>query len=209
MQLRRFSALALTLMLTGCGSITLPAAVKMNGGEVLTGTTTAALSGGTFQVKSPTGSLVCSGNYDALDTNPVLMAPVTCNDGRYGTITMTRDIANQSGIGTVRLASGETGNVAFGKAAPSVFDAAQYSATSSSPAYASAGSYGSSGSSVYSGNCPTPDSIAADGKRCGKRSAAYKPGGYSGWSPLSSGGTTYVRGHYRNGHYVRGHTRRR
>lgn len=32
--------------------------------------------------------------------------------------------------------------------------------------------------SGYTGNCPTPDSIAADGKRCGKRAASERPGGY-------------------------------
>lgn len=66
---------------------------------------------------------------------------------------------------------------------------------------------------TYTGNCPTPESIAADGSRCGARSAASRPGGYDGYGSWStpnyrSGGSTYVRGHYRNGSYVRPHYRR-
>lgn len=74
---------------------------------------------------------------------------------------------------------------------------------------------GSGGSRVYTGNCPTPESLDTSGRRCGARSAASRPGGYDGYGSWASrsrssyGGTTYVRGHYRNGRWVRGHTRRR
>lgn len=69
-----------------------------------------------------------------------------------------------------------------------------------------------SSSRVYTGNCPTPDSYDAAGRRCGARSAASRPGGYDGYGSWSSGrsygGTTYVRGHMRNGRWVSGYTRR-
>lgn len=90
-----------------------------------------------------------------------------------------------------------------------------------SPAYAtSSPNYASTPSRTYVGNCPTPDSYDAAGRRCGGRSAASRPGGYNGygsWAPTykssyraSSGGSTFVRGYYRrNGTYVRSHTRRR
>ncbi|WP_454850507.1 hypothetical protein [Rhizobium binxianense] len=39
---------------------------------------------------------------------------------------------------------------------------------------------------VYTGNCPTPNSIAADGSRCGARSAATQPGGYDGYSSVAA-----------------------
>ncbi|MBA1141778.1 hypothetical protein [Mesorhizobium neociceri] len=34
-----------------------------------------------------------------------------------------------------------------------------------------------SGGGGYSGNCPTDNNVAADGSRCGKRSAESRPGG--------------------------------
>lgn len=73
-------------------------------------------------------------------------------------------------------------------------------------------SYSSTSSRIYTGNCPTPDSYDAAGRRCGARSAASRVGGYSSYgtwanSYKSSGGSTYVSGHYRGGKYVRPHYR--
>lgn len=210
-------------LLSSCGSITLPAAVRMENGEALTGTTTASNSGGTFQVTSATSKLSCSGNYDPYDTAPVISVPVRCSDGRYGTVTVLRSNEGRSGVGTVSLADGSTGKVAFGSSAAAVLHtspspamsslasehSAIYGASSNepSPGYAST----SSSSSIYSGNCPTPDSYDAAGRRCGARSAASRPGGAGSWASSSyGGGSTYVRGYFRkNGTYVRGHTRRR
>lgn len=217
---------AAALLLTSCGSITLPAAVRMNSGEVLMGTTTAALSGGTFSVSTPTGHVVCTGNYDALDTSPTISAPVRCNDGRYGTITVTRAPSGRAGAGTVSLADGTSGTVAFGTDSTSVVannsQPEQGAYAGASPSYLAgsyppAPSYSSySSSQVYTGNCPTPESLDAAGRRCGGRSAASRPGGYDGygtWSASSyrpSGGSTFVGGYYRkNGTYVRSHYRRR
>ncbi|MBY5831891.1 hypothetical protein HFN47_22450 [Rhizobium leguminosarum] len=231
------------LPLVGCGTITLPAAVKMNDGQALVGTTTAAISGGTFQVSTPKGDVSCSGNYDALDTRPVISAPVRCSDGRYGAITVLRSPDGMTGTGTVALADGSTGNLAFGRAAPTVLapdtsafsDAPASPATSASstdwakvtlpsdnnaagntasPVYAVPSTYAPS-TRVYTGNCPTPESIDTAGRRCGARSAASRPGGYDGYSAWakptpSYGGSVYVGGYYRkNGTYVHGYTRRR
>lgn len=209
MRIQLLWCLAAPFLLAGCGSITVPAAVKMENGDAYVGTTTAAMSGGTFQVSATSGKVACSGNYDAFDTSSVISAPVSCSDGRYGTITVIRNPDLRGGAGTVNLADGSTGRVAFGKNASSVF--------STLPTYTALSSATSSGSgigssSTYSGNCPTPESIAADGKRCGKRSASYKDGGHSGYglsSYKSYGGSTWVRGHYRKGRWVRGHSRRR
>ncbi|ULJ74396.1 hypothetical protein [Rhizobium gallicum] len=206
------------------------------------GKTTAAISGGRFEVASPKGDVTCSGNYDALDTRPIISAPVRCSDGRYGTITVERAPDGMSGTGNVNLADGSIGSVAFGREAASVlamgntFPPAPVIAPSvgqppqlaslpslgsgdNSGAYsagaASTGGYSPSSSRVYTGNCPTPESLDAAGRRCGARSAASRPGGYDGYgawaSPTPSyGGTVSVRGHYRrNGTYVRGYTRRR
>lgn len=217
MRIQHLPAIAGLAMLASCGSITLPAAVKMDDGQALTGTTTAAVSGGHFEVAAPGGTLRCQGNYDALDTRPVLTTPVTCSDGRYGTVTVIRTPDGMAGAGTVSLASGERGSVGFGRSAATVlasprqdFASLGDTYTPSHPSY----SVGGNSSGGYSGNCPTPESIAADGKRCGARSAASRPGGYSGYSSWSTssyrgGGSTFVRGHYRkNGSYVRPHYRR-
>lgn len=229
-------------LLASCGSLTVPAAVKMDNGEALIGTTTAAVSGGTFTVNNPSGAVGCSGTYDPLDTRPVLSTPFRCSDGRYGTITVLRSPDGRGGSGTVALADGGRGRVAFGDQAarvlqeqrvgrlestsPGSADSIAMSAasaasvsTSDSPVTAAASttylpSYGATSSGrVYTGNCPTPESLDAAGRRCGARSAASRPGGYDGYSswaaPRYSGGSTYVRGHFRNGHYVRGYYRRR
>ncbi len=228
MRALRLFAAALPLALCSCGSITVPAAVRMSSGEVLTGTTTASVEGGRFQVATPTGTVVCRGNYDAFDTRPTISAPVSCSDGRYGTITVTRAPDGRSGAGSVRLADGTSGSVAFGSEAGDVLTgggfgqgsyASLYPADTANtypPAPASPSRYGSySPSRVYTGNCPTPESIDAAGRRCGARSAASRPGGYDGygsWARTSygGGGSTYVRGYFRkNGTYVRPHYRRR
>ncbi|TAV44985.1 hypothetical protein [Rhizobium leguminosarum] len=221
-----------SIVLSACGSITLPAAVKMNDGQALIGTATAAVSGGTFQVATPKGDVTCSGNYDALDTRPVISAPVRCSDGRYGTITILRAPDGMSGNGSVMLADGTQGSVAFGGEAASVLSVPAafppapsptptlvsadpsptglYDAASTTPSYP----MGSAGR-IYTGNCPTPESLDAAGHRCGARSAASRPGGYDGYSAwakpsYSGGGSVHVNGYLRkNGTYVRGYTRRR
>lgn len=82
------------------------------------------------------------------------------------------------------------------------------------PTYGLGNVYGTQSGRIYTGNCPTPESIDAAGRRCGGRSAASRPGGYDGYGSWASspgrsyGGTTYVRGHMRNGKWVNGYTRR-
>ncbi|NEJ27606.1 hypothetical protein GR205_06405 [Rhizobium leguminosarum] len=217
------------LPLVGCGNITLPAAVKMNDGQALMGTTTAALSGGTFAVATPKGDTSCSGNYDALDTRPVISAPVRCSDGRYGTISVLRSPDGMSGTGTVTLADGSRGNIAFGRAAPTVLapdasafpDAPASPATSASstdwakvtlpsddnvagstasPVYAVSSTYAPS-TRVYNGNCPTPESLDAAGHRCGARSAASRPGGYYGYLSWARPTPSYGGSVYVGGYY--------
>ena len=79
------------------------------------GTTTAAISGGSFNVSN--GTLSCGGTYNALDYSPTISAPVLCNDGRKGIITVTRDASGMSGGGHFTLTDGTTGDFIFGAAA--------------------------------------------------------------------------------------------
>ena len=113
------SLLLTSLMTTACGSYTTAAMVRTSKGETLTGTTTAALTGGTFVVRD-SGSLACSGTYDALDRRPTISAPLTGNDGRTGVLTVTRTPDGLSGSGTANLSDGTTANVGFGSLASNI-----------------------------------------------------------------------------------------
>jgi hypothetical protein len=105
--------------LAGCASsVTSPAAVRLDDGRVLTGTTTASMSAGTFQVAG--AGLSCSGNYDPLDRSPVLSTPFRCSDGRAGVLTVRRTDDLLAGAGTATLSDGTVANVAFGRLAADV-----------------------------------------------------------------------------------------
>lgn len=247
--MRNLLWLCALLPLAACGSFTTPAAVRFADGTTMIGSTTAAVSGGHFEVATANQSTKCSGTYDALDQSPTIIVPVTCSDGRYGRATVTRAPDGLSGRGFVETSDGQTGQVAFGNNAGLILQAptpepsvaanafpsaaagtlyppppAQRIASASPPSYSAIGAASfparpssgtvSTSSRVYTGNCPTPDSYDAAGKRCGARSASSRAGGYSGYGSYSTsrrpsyGGTTYVRGHYRSGRWVSGHTRR-
>jgi hypothetical protein len=55
----------------------------------LIGEATASLSEGTFMVENTAG-LKCSGTYNQWETSSLLKVHVTCNDGRYGNVTIMR-----------------------------------------------------------------------------------------------------------------------
>jgi hypothetical protein len=105
---------AIALLLAGC-SITEPVVVVGKNGEILRGTTTAALDGGSFNVSN--GELRCGGSYNALDTSPTISMPVLCSDGRRGIVIATRDNSGTSGAGTIRMTDGEEATFMFGRAA--------------------------------------------------------------------------------------------
>ena len=115
----RFGTLAVCTLpyIVGACSITEPVAVvsKAVPGGILRGTTTAALSGGSFSVSN--GTLSCGGTYNALDTSPTISIPILCNDGRKGIITATRDNSGTGGGGHFTLNDGSTGDFIFGDAA--------------------------------------------------------------------------------------------
>jgi hypothetical protein len=105
---------AMAVLLAGC-SITEPVVVIGKNGEILRGTTTAALDGGSFNVSN--GKLTCGGSYNALNTSPTISIPVLCSDGRRGIVIATRDKSGVSGSGTVRMTDGEEATFMFGPAA--------------------------------------------------------------------------------------------
>lgn len=105
---------AMAFVLAGC-SITEPVVVIGKNGEILRGTATAALDGGSFNVSN--GKLSCGGSYVALDTSPTISMPVLCSDGRRGIVIATRDASGTSGAGTIRMTDGEEATFMFGRAA--------------------------------------------------------------------------------------------
>jgi hypothetical protein len=84
-------------------------------GQILRGTVTASLAGGSFSATD--GRLTCGGGYDALDTSATISMPVLFSDGRRGIVIATRDANGRSGAGTVRLSDGSTATFMFGPAA--------------------------------------------------------------------------------------------
>jgi hypothetical protein len=101
-------------MLGGC-SITRPVAVIGGNGQVLRGTATAAMSGGSFFATD--GKLTCAGSYNASDPSLTISMSVQCNDGRKGIVIATRQADGLNGSGRVRLNDGSEWDFIFGDAA--------------------------------------------------------------------------------------------
>ncbi len=105
--------MGMALALCAC-AVTEPVVVIDQSGRMLSGTTTAALSGGHFSVTD--GKLTCSGIYNALNMSQTISIPATCSDGRNGMVIATRDPSGTSGSGTIRLSDGTVAQFAFGSA---------------------------------------------------------------------------------------------
>lgn len=112
--MRKVFAVAALTMLCAC-SVTIPVLVVPDKGAPLRGTSTASLSGGSFEVTD--GKLVCKGDYDALDRSVTITLKAECNDGRTATITATRKLTSIGGEGTILMSDGSTGKFYFGEGA--------------------------------------------------------------------------------------------
>ncbi len=93
--MRVCSVLIAMLSLAGC-STTVPVAVIGANGQILRGTATAAMDGGSFMVTDR--KLTCAGSYDSWDTSVTISMPVHCSDGRKGLVIATRDASGISGL---------------------------------------------------------------------------------------------------------------
>ncbi|WP_152544607.1 hypothetical protein [Actibacterium mucosum] len=111
----RFLKLVLSgILLCSCAtSFTVPVTGTI-GKTPAQGNATARLSGeGDFWVATIDG-LRCEGKYDSLDTTPTIVVPTTCNDGRSGTLLITRSLRGISGTVTGKLNDGTQGRFVFG-----------------------------------------------------------------------------------------------
>jgi hypothetical protein len=107
-----FAASAVVL-LTGC-SVTVPVAVVGQHGEVLTGTATTAMTGGSFEASN--GKVSCSGSFDPSGGSRTVSLATTCSDGRAGVGQAYRDTAT-SGSGKIKMNDGTEASFVFGSAA--------------------------------------------------------------------------------------------
>jgi hypothetical protein len=116
--MKRFARAALVMLFCTAASacaMTEPVAVIGKDGLLLKGTTTASLSGGSFQVSN--GTLTCAGTYNSWDMSVTITMAVHCSDGRKGFIVATRDANGMDGSGTVTLNDGTKADFVFGHAA--------------------------------------------------------------------------------------------
>ena len=103
---------AVVFFVSGC-SVTVPVVAKV-GSDTLQGSATGRITGkGDFLVQNIAG-LVCTGEYDSLDRALTITGSVECNDGRYGTVIITRNPGLKSGMGQGKLNDGTVFKFAFG-----------------------------------------------------------------------------------------------
>jgi hypothetical protein len=102
------------LAVGGCAS-TLPVALITSDWQVMRGTVTASLQGGSFQVAGH--GRMCAGSYDSLNHSPTISMPVQCSDGKRGMVIVNRDPSGMSGNGRVRMQDGSEADFVFGEPA--------------------------------------------------------------------------------------------
>jgi hypothetical protein len=105
----------LTLGLAGCAAeIRVPVTGKV-GSDTAFGYAIGRLQGDSTFTIDTTKGLRCGGVYNALDQGRSISAPFTCNDGRSGQITITRDRGLTTGTAVAVMPDGTKAQFAFGK----------------------------------------------------------------------------------------------
>lgn len=99
--------------------MTIPVAVISENGDIMRGTNTVELSGGSFQVTGLVNGkeLTCAGSYNSWNQSVTISMLVQCSDGRKGIVISTREANGVDGSGRVRLNDGFEADFVFGKAA--------------------------------------------------------------------------------------------
>jgi hypothetical protein len=173
---RVFICAAASLVLAGCASAPPPAPEPL----ALTGTLDLSKPGIGIRVADISETLVCEAHYASGQLPETLSLPLTCSEGRSGTLYLTKAPELR---GTVTFVGGQTGEITFpppAAPAPAVSPAVVVPAPSVS----------------YS---PPPPGRATTYVR--HRSVS------TGYVRAHTRRATYVRPHYRNGRYVSGHYR--
>ena len=114
-----FSILFFGFILSGCSVKTALLVKVANNPTPLIGEAVATLTEGTFMVENMNG-FRCNGTYNQWETSPLLKVHVTCNDGRYGDVTVIRSgSSKQNGSGEGVLNDGTAFRVYMGDLATS------------------------------------------------------------------------------------------
>jgi hypothetical protein len=180
---------AVSLVLTGCATAPPPAPEPV----ALNGTLDLSKPGIGIRVADISETLVCEAQYASGKLPETLSLPLTCSQGRSGTLYLTKAPELR---GTVTFVGGQTGDVTFPPPppAPAVAPAVvvpapsvSYSPPSSSRATTYVRHHSGSTGYVY---------VRAHTRRATYVRPHYRNG-------------RYVSGHYRSGSSVRGHYRRR
>lgn len=107
-------SISAALLISGCATEFSVPVIGTLGSQPAQGQATARTSGdGTFWVATTSG-LRCQGTYDSLDRSPTIAAPVSCSDGRTGTLLITRTLDALSGTVIGQLNDGTQGRFVFG-----------------------------------------------------------------------------------------------
>lgn len=112
---KKLLPLAFLAALAGCNTVEnqyVDASGKRGSGQT---TFSVTFSDGKFSISD--AGVTCSGSFDSWQSATVVF-PVTCSDGKSGSVTMTRPTANASlvaGEGTMQLTNGETRRFVFGR----------------------------------------------------------------------------------------------
>lgn len=106
-------AVSICATLAACGDVKVPVSGTI-GSERAQGQAVGNISGkGLFSATTSSG-LQCSGTYNPLSTDPTISAPTTCNDGRTGTLIITRSLDGLSGTAIGQLNDGTKAEFVFG-----------------------------------------------------------------------------------------------
>lgn len=106
--------LAVPMVLSAC-SVTVPAVVKMEKGEIFMGSTTASIDKGRYSMTSVEGKTI-TGTYNSWDTSVSRTFDFTISDGRTGRV-IVNAITYDSGYGIGKLSTGEKCKFMYGNSA--------------------------------------------------------------------------------------------
>jgi hypothetical protein len=152
---------------------------------------TASMMNGSFWMTGG-ASMACSGAYKTTDRASIEVS-IKCRDGRSGSVTLSRRADQMTGSGNYWLSDGSTGLLSFSEIGASssaktkqALQAPKSDFVYSAPEKTEASSSAASAHDViaasrvnYPGNCPCPYDRDSAGRKCGKRSAYSRAGGYS------------------------------
>jgi hypothetical protein len=175
---RAVIVIAASLVLAGCTSAPPPAPEPL----ALNGTLDLSKPGIGIRVADISETLVCEAHYASSKLPETFSLPLTCSEGRSGTLYLTKALELR---GTVTFVGGQLADVTFpSPAAPAPTVAPTVVAPAPSVSYS-----------------PPPSSRATTYVRHRSGSTGYV------YVRAHTRHATYVRPHYRNGRYVSGHYR--